>query len=225
MQSIAQQSEWNMKSGSEGDVEIRNIYCVGRNYADHAKELGNDIPEAPMLFMKPTHALVHGAKKTLDLPADAGELHYETELVVLFKEAYSPEKTLQEMIGQAAVGIDFTLRDRQEKLKQKRHPWLTAKGFKYSAAVGPFFPFDEKQWQTTAFRMEKNGEIVQEGSPGQMIFSLRELVDFTGPLLGIGPGDLLYTGTPEGVGKVEKGDKLALYYNNQKAGTFWIETT
>ncbi|MFC4737707.1 fumarylacetoacetate hydrolase family protein [Bacillus daqingensis] len=206
-------------------MDIRNIYCVGRNYADHAKELGNEVPDAPMLFMKPTHALAHGADKTLDLPEDAGEVHYETELVVLFKDTYSPDKSLQEMIGQTAVGIDFTLRDRQEKLKQKRHPWLAAKGFKYSAAVGPFFPFDEKQWQHTTFRLEKNHEVVQEGSPAQMIFSLRELVDFTGPLLGIGPGDLLYTGTPEGVGKVQKGDELVLFYNNQKAGTFRIQSS
>ena len=120
--------------------QIRNIYCVGRNYALHAKELGNDVPEQPMIFSKPTHAL-HPAKGKLQLPGGIGEIHHELELVVRIAAPYEQGKPLTELIDGVALGIDWTARDVQNELKEKRHPWLLAKGFKGSAVLSDFAAF------------------------------------------------------------------------------------
>lgn len=203
-------------------MDVRNIYCVGRNYLKHAEELGNKAPESPMLFSKPTHAFAHGAKKTLHFPADRGAVHYEAELVIRFKSEWYEGASLDELIDGVAVGIDFTLREEQEKLKALRYPWLLSKGFRDSAAAGPFYSFQKGKWEDTSFELLKNGEVKQQGSPKNMIFHLEELTAFAGKHLGIGQGDLLFTGTPEGVGPAEDGDEFKLTYNGQEAGTFLI---
>lgn len=204
-------------------MDIRNIYCVGRNYVKHAEELGNSVPDQPMLFSKPTHALAQGDRKTLHFPSDRGSIHYEAELVVRFKADWQEGASLNELIDGAAVGIDFTLREEQEKLKQKRHPWLLAKGFPYSAAVGPFYSFEEDEWKNTEFTFTQNGIVRQQGTPKNMIFSLKQITAFAGKHLGLGSGDILFTGTPEGVGPVADGDELKLTYNGREAGTFFVK--
>ncbi|WP_226577270.1 fumarylacetoacetate hydrolase family protein [Halobacillus litoralis] len=186
--------------------EIRNIYCVGRNYQKHAVELGNDVPKSPLIFTKPTHA-IHSTEGDLALPFDLGSIHYEVELVVQLKKAYQPDLSLEELISGFAIGIDFTARDLQSKLKEKGHPWTKAKGFKGAAVVSSFLPFPGGEgFQKLQFTLYKNGETVQSGSPSSMIFPLRELVDDIGGGLGLGEGDVIYTGTPEGVGPANVGD-------------------
>ncbi|QHT59091.1 fumarylacetoacetate hydrolase family protein [Paenibacillus lycopersici] len=190
--------------------DIRNIYCVGRNYALHAKELGNDVPEEPMIFSKPTHAL-HPATGKLALPGTIGEIHYELEIVVRIGSAYKPGMQADELIDGIALGIDLTARDVQSKLKEKRHPWLLAKGFVGSAVLSPFQPWvGSAAFEDLTFSLVKNDETVQSGSPRDMIFSLQRLVDFIGANMGLGAGDVIYTGTPAGVGPLADGDTLEL---------------
>ncbi|REE86450.1 2-keto-4-pentenoate hydratase/2-oxohepta-3-ene-1,7-dioic acid hydratase in catechol pathway [Paenibacillus taihuensis] len=189
---------------------IRNIYCVGRNYALHAKELGNDVPEEPMIFSKPTHAL-HPATGKLALPSSIGEIHYEVEVVVRIGASYRPGMKVDELIDGIALGIDLTARDVQSKLKEKRHPWLLAKGFVGSAVLTAFTEFrGADEFEALNFSLIKNDETVQQGCPKDMIFPLQQLIDFIGSNMGLGAGDIIYTGTPAGVGPLADGDTLEL---------------
>ncbi|MGN7384782.1 fumarylacetoacetate hydrolase family protein [Paenibacillus sp. SAFN-117] len=203
--------------------QIRNVYCVGRNYRLHAAELGNAVPDKPMLFMKPSHALVPMDGRTIGLPSGVGEIHYEAELVIHIGRSYEPGISVDELVDKMALGIDFTLRDVQTALKAKGQPWLPAKGFLQSAPIGPFrtFPGITRAGEGT-FHLRKNGQMVQSGQPRDMIFDLQEIVDFCAEHYGIGPGDLIFTGTPEGVGAVADGDRLQLYWNDEPAGDILI---
>ncbi len=118
-----------------------NIYCIGRNYAKHATELGNEIPEEPILFSKPSHTLVETNGQRLVLPKDKGEIHHEIEIVLKINREVKLGDPLTDVVSQMALGLDLTLRDVQTKLKAKGHPWLRAKGFKHSAIVTPFWDF------------------------------------------------------------------------------------
>lgn len=199
---------------------MTNIYCVGRNYALHAKELQNDIPTAPFLFLKPTHALVCGDDREIVLPGGKGDLHYEAELVIHIGKEYEKGMTVDEVVDQMTIGIDFTLRDVQTECKKQGKPWLQAKGFKNSALVGSFIPFPgEEECKKTFFSLEKNDQTVQNGCIKNMIFTLQEIIDFTGLHYGIGRGDLIFTGTPEGVGAVQNGDTLRLFWGDQELGS------
>ncbi|WP_240633344.1 fumarylacetoacetate hydrolase family protein [Paenibacillus montanisoli] len=189
---------------------IRNIYCVGRNYALHAKELGNEVPEEPIIFSKPTHAL-HPAVGKLELPGSIGDIHFELEVVVRIGTSYRPGMKAAELVDGIALGIDLTARDVQSQLKEKRQPWLLSKGFVGSAVLGPFVPFTGMEdFTQLTFSLLKNEEKVQEGCPKDMIFSLQQLIDFIGTRLGLGAGDVIYTGTPAGVGPLADGDTLEL---------------
>lgn len=197
---------------------IRNIYCVGRNYALHAKELGNEAPGEPMIFGKPTHAL-SPASGTLLLPGHIGEIHYEIELVVKIAAAYQKGMPLEQLIGGIALGIDWTARDVQTKLKEKGHPWLLAKGFIGSAVLTGFLPFAEfSSLEQLEFSLIKNGEAVQTGSPKDMLFPIGKLTDYIGTRLGLGAGDIIFTGIPEGVGPVASGDRFELLLNDSAGG-------
>ncbi|MBO8157588.1 MAG: fumarylacetoacetate hydrolase family protein [Bacillaceae bacterium] len=200
----------------QGIQSIQNIFCVGRNYAKHAKELGNDVPSRPMIFSKPTHAL-HGPEGELRLPPDIGEVHYEVELVIRAGQAYDPSKSLEEMIDGVTLGIDLTARTIQSELKKKGHPWLLAKGFKGSAIMGTFLPFKgAEHFNSIQFELVKNGKVVQHGTPKHMIFSLDTLVRYIGEHFGLDRGDVIYTGTPEGVGPLTSGDVLEMKMTDPK---------
>jgi fumarylpyruvate hydrolase len=204
--------------------EIRNIYCVGRNYALHAAELGNAVPEAPMIFMKPSHALIEMNGLPIHLPKGQGEIHYEAELVLHIGKTYNKGIPVDDLVDRFALGIDFTLRDVQNELKKKGHPWMSAKAFLRSAPIGPFFPFPgEEETKHTDFSLLINGVEVQRGNTKGMIFNLQAIVDYCGEHYGLGPGDLIYTGTPAGVGSVGNGDHLRLQWGNQQAGECIIE--
>jgi fumarylpyruvate hydrolase len=204
---------------------IRNIYCVGRNYHAHAAELGNDVPDKPMIFTKPTHALVSLKNESVKLPGDKGGIHYEGELVLHVGKPYTKGISVDELIDQFALGIDFTLRDVQSVIKKKGEPWLPAKGFLGSAPISEFLPFPgASALEQSDFQLLKNGQAVQIGNVKNMIYDLQTIVDFIAENFGLGVGDVIYTGTPEGVGPVIDGDRLELVWGDQKVGAVIIKT-
>lgn len=203
---------------------IQNIYCVGRNYRLHAQELGNDVPTSPMIFSKPTHAVVEANGQTISLPSNSGEIHYEAELVLHIGKSYQKGRLAEELIEQVSLGIDFTLRDVQSKLKAKGHPWLLAKGFPNSAVLTSRRAYPGiVALQEIDFCLLKNGERVQQGNIQEMIFDFQTIIDFIGTNFGLGAGDVIYTGTPAGVGKVENGDHLQLVWGKEEWGSFIVE--
>jgi len=202
-----------------------NIYCIGRNFVKHIEELGNQPSDRPVVFMKPTHALVQAQGQELILPHGQGEVHFETELVIKMGEDYDAHKEPLDLIDQVSVGLDLTLRDLQSQLKDKQHPWLLAKGFENSAVIGQFIDKPEnKLLKETPFYLYKNGEKVQEGHIDHMIFNLDYIIHFIGKHLGLSKGDLIYTGTPEGVGPLEDGDELELKWGDQVLGHCHIKS-
>lgn len=200
-------------------VTVRNIYCVGRNYALHAAEMGSAVPKSPMFFSKPTHALVEANGGVIQFPSDQGEIHYEAELVIYIGNDYRLGMKTDDLVTKMSLGIDFTLRDLQSQFKEKGHPWLLSKGFPNSAALTQWIDFPgEKALRKKSFSLFKNGEKVQEGNVQEMIFDLQTLIEFCAHRLGLGKGDILYTGTPAGVGRVANGDRLQLFWGKEELG-------
>jgi 2-keto-4-pentenoate hydratase/2-oxohepta-3-ene-1,7-dioic acid hydratase in catechol pathway len=193
------------------------IFCIGRNYADHAKELGNGIPEEPIIFMKPKSALVQG-NTPFYYPEFTNELNYEAELVVRVSKngKYIQEKHASNYYNAITVGIDFTARDIQRSLKEKGHPWEKAKSFDNSAAIGKFLEitpaFNKKNIN---FSFAKNKEIVQSGNSKAMIFTIDQIVSHISNFFSINIGDLIFTGTPAGVGECIVGDELEGYLEKE----------
>ncbi len=203
---------------------VNNIYCVGRNYAAHAKELQNEVPTSPMLFSKPTHALVEAAGQKVSLPGNRGSIHFETEIVIRIGKPYEQGIKVEDIIDSFTIGIDFTLRDVQSELKKKGHPWLLAKGFPNSAIVSKFIPFPGiEEIKKVDFSLIKNEEKVQRGNIKNMLFDLQTIIDFTALNFGLGEGDLIYTGTPEGVDPVNDNDHLTLLWGNSILGECFIK--
>jgi 2-keto-4-pentenoate hydratase/2-oxohepta-3-ene-1,7-dioic acid hydratase in catechol pathway len=187
------------------------IFCVGRNYAEHAKELNNQVPDKPVVFMKPPTALIKGTE--FYIPDWTHDLHHEIELVV---KICRNGKGIQEEFAhkyyeELALGIDFTARDLQTELKNKGLPWELAKAFDNSALCSDFFKKEELAINNLNFSLKKNHEMVQSGNASSMIFSIDKLIAFLSTYFTLQKGDLIYTGTPSGVGKVTKGDLLTGY--------------
>jgi len=186
------------------------IICIGRNYQAHAAELGNKVPSSPLIFMKPPTALLIN-NKPLYYPKFTSNLHYECELVIKIKKN---GKAIQERFAhryydEMTLGIDFTARDLQSKLKEKGHPWEIAKGFDGSAAVGKFISVtDQHREAGIQFTLSKNDEIVQQGDTNHLIFSIDYLIHYISQFFKLQIGDYIFTGTPAGVGPVRIGDKL-----------------
>jgi len=204
---------------------IRNIYCVGRNYGLHAAELGNAIPDSPMIFMKPTHAAVEMDGSVVSLPSGFGSVHYEAELVVRIGRPYTLGATADELINGFALGIDLTMRDVQDELKMKQHPWLKAKGFRASAPMTAFRPLAEPLAELAAheFSLWINDSEKQRGHIRDMIFDLQLLIDHIGDHYGLDQGDIIFTGTPAGVGQVYDGDRLELIWGDAVIGSCRIQ--
>ncbi len=204
--------------------DVKNVYCVGRNYVAHANELGNQVPTRPMLFLKPTHALVEAEGQTILLPGGRGPVHYEVEVVISLARAYEDGLTVDDLIDSMAIGIDFTLRDVQSSLKETGQPWLPAKGFLNSGVLAPFFPFaGEADCKAKDFSLRQNGNEVQRGNISNMIFDLQTILRFVAHNYGLGAGDIIYTGTPAGVGSVASGDVLTMLWNNRPLGDITVE--
>jgi fumarylpyruvate hydrolase len=203
---------------------IRNIYCVGRNYRLHAEELGNEVPTAPMLFTKPTHAAVPMEGGKLVVPMSQGLVHYETELVFAVGRSYEPGLSCDELFTAYTVGLDLTLRDVQMTLKAKGQPWLAAKGFRNSAPLGQWKSYPgEEILKGYDFGLSINGNEVQRGNLSDMVFNLQQLVDFVGQTYGLSTGDLLFTGTPAGVGSLSEGDNLEVWCNEMSLGKLQVK--
>ena len=192
------------------------IFCIGRNYADHAKELGNEVPDEPVIFMKPKSALVQN-HTPFYYPEFTNELNYECELVVRISKngKYIQEKHAPNYYNGLTVGIDFTARDIQIALKEKGLPWEKAKSFDNSAAVGKFIDLTAGQSKKNInFSFAKNKEIVQKGNSDSMIFSIDKIISNISNYFSLNIGDLIFTGTPAGVGECMVGDLLEAYLEN-----------
>ncbi|WP_151736130.1 fumarylacetoacetate hydrolase family protein ['Paenibacillus yunnanensis' Narsing Rao et al. 2020] len=202
---------------------VNNIYCVGRNYKLHAEELGNQVPVEPLIFLKPSHAAVPLDKAVIELPKLSGLIHYEGELVLRIAREYAPGMKVEELVDTMALGLDFTLRDIHNDLQKKGLPWTAAKGFKNAAPLTPYFAFpDKEELEATDFTVRKNGVEVQRGNIRNMIFSLQRIVDFIAERHGLGLDDLIFTGTPAGVGPVVPGDSFELYWGERLMGSCLI---
>jgi len=190
------------------------IICIGRNYADHAKELGNEIPDEPVIFMKPKSALLQ-PHTPFYYPEFTNELNYECELVLRISKngKYIQERHAANYYNGITVGIDFTARDIQDECKKKGLPWEKAKAFDNSAAIGKFIDITPGiNKKNINFTFSKNGEIVQTGNSGQMLFSFDKLIANISNYFSLNIGDLIFTGTPAGVGECVVGDELEAFY-------------
>ncbi|MCL6446437.1 MAG: fumarylacetoacetate hydrolase family protein [Alicyclobacillus sp.] len=198
--------------------QVRNVFCVGRNYVDHARELGNDVPTTPMIFGKSTHA-VAAARGHVALP-DRAVIHHELEVVLWVDKPYQPGMQVNELASAVALGLDLTDREAQNRLKAAGHPWEFAKGFRNSAIVTDFYQVaDWRALETVPFTLTINGKTVQTGQLRDTIFNMQRLIDYVGEHFGLDSGDVLFTGTPAGVGPVHRGDVLQLRFGD----TVWGE--
>ncbi|MDB5205120.1 MAG: fumarylacetoacetate hydrolase family protein [Flavisolibacter sp.] len=193
------------------------IFCVGRNYVDHAKELNNDIPDEPVIFMKPKSALLQ-PHTPFYYPEFTNELHYECELVLRVAKngKYIQEKFANKYYDAVTAGIDFTARDLQTELKQKGLPWEKAKAWDNSAVVGKWVPFTGlKDRHRIEFSLQKNKELVQKGNSEEMLFDFDYIVSYISNFFSINIGDLIFTGTPAGVGEIVVGDEIEGFMEEQ----------
>ena len=193
------------------------IICIGRNYAEHARELGNEIPENPVIFMKPDTAVL---KKGSDfyIPEFSDDVHYELEVVLKISKGgkYIQEEKAGNHFAEIALGIDFTARDLQSKLKEKGLPWELAKGFDGSAVISDFYKKEDYDLKNLQFSLLKNKEEVQNGNTSLMLFSPEKIIAFVSKYFTLKTGDLIFTGTPKGVGKVAENDILEAYLEDKK---------
>ena len=187
------------------------IFCIGRNYTLHAQELNNEIPEKPLVFMKPPTALLKG-DKPFYYPEFSKNIHFEGELVVRICKngKHIQEKFAKNYYDQVTLGLDLTARDLQNELKSKGNPWEIAKGFDGSAVIGSFVPL-AGDLSDISFTIRKNNEIVQNGYCQDMLFSIDYLISYISQFFMLQTGDLIYTGTPAGVGPIEIGDVFEGY--------------
>tara|TARA_Y100000385_G_scaffold291956_1_gene374638 strand:+ start:5654 stop:6253 length:600 start_codon:yes stop_codon:yes gene_type:complete len=190
------------------------IICIGRNFAQHVKELDNPFPEKPLFFVKPDTSLLR--TNLFYIPPFSDNIHYEVEFVVkICKVGKSiSSKFANRYYEEVSIGLDLTARDLQNECKRKGHPWEIAKAFDYSSPIG--------QWQSKDslnsedFYLLKNGKVVQSGNPNQMIFDVDTIISYVSKFMTLKKGDLIYTGTPSGVGKIKSGDKFLGYLDGKR---------
>lgn len=202
--------------GTPSGFPVHRIYCVGRNYADHAIEMGGSGREPPFFFLKPADTVVPVGPGGHEIayPSLTQNLHHELELVVALGTGgrdIPVERALEHVFGYA-VGLDLTRRDLQDEMKQQRRPWDISKGFEASAPIGPITPAAEvPDVLQAALRLDVNGQVRQSGNVNQMIWSIAEVIAHLSRAWVLQPGDLVYTGTPAGVGPVQPGDVLTAW--------------
>ena len=194
-----------------------SIYCIGRNYVAHAKELGNEVPTSPVIFMKPSTALLNKGEQ-LTIPSFTKDLHYEAELVLRVNKVAKKVKNAHVMdyCDAISVGIDFTARDVQNDLKAKGLPWEKAKAFDDSAIIGEWIPLTEDMFENPFhYSMTQNGNTVQEGDSSLMIYGLSQIIESITEYFTLYPDDLIYTGTPAGVGPTHQGDVFEGFFEGK----------
>ncbi len=200
------------------------IFCIGRNYVEHALELNNPLPEKPVFFLKPNTALLI-RNRPFFYPEFSSDIHYETELVIKLSKngKHISEKFAGTYYNEIGLGIDFTARDLQQECKQKGLPWEIAKGFDQSAPVSKWIPLaDLKHREKISFHLDLNGKRVQKGISTDMIFSFDKIISYISQFVTVKMGDLIFTGTPAGVGPVKIGDHLEGYLEDKKLLDFYI---
>ena len=203
--------------------EAGRVFCIGRNYAAHAKELKNDIPDEPVIFCKPPTSLVSHLQHEISFPSFGRVLHHEVEIVVLIGKAGKPESENDALnyIAGLTAGLDLTMRDVQDDLRKQGLSWEKSKAFDCSAPVGEFLPFTtDRQLDDVRFSCAVNGTIRQSGNTVNMLFSIPRLIVEISRYWKLLPGDLIFTGTPEGVGPLLRGDKIEINFAGHK--WFWI---
>ena len=186
------------------------IICIGRNYADHAKEMNAAVPEVPMFFMKPDIALLRPGTPFF-YPNFSKDIHFECELVVKIDRVGKniAEKFAHKYYSEIGLGIDFMARDLQQQCREKGHPWAIAKGFEGSAPISAeFIPKSELDVSKLTFSLAQNGTIVQQGDSSDMIFTIDQIIAYISQFMTLKKGDLIYAGTPSGVGPIAIGDEL-----------------
>jgi 2-keto-4-pentenoate hydratase/2-oxohepta-3-ene-1,7-dioic acid hydratase in catechol pathway len=201
------------------------IICIGRNYIDHAKELNNPVPSKPVFFLKPDSALVI-RNRPFFYPDFSNDVHHEIELVIKINRlgrsidpAFAPR-----YYNEIGLGVDFTARDLQDECKKKGLPWEIAKGFDYSAPVSTFRKISEfENIDKLDFRLDLNGNTVQKGNSADMIFSFNSIIAYVSGFMTLKTGDLIFTGTPAGVGPVKTGDHLTGYIEDSKMLDFLVK--
>jgi acylpyruvate hydrolase len=202
------------------------IICIGRNYVAHARELNNEIPEEPVFFLKPDSALLRN-NDPFYIPKWTKSVHHEIELVLRISRLgkYIDKKYARSYYNEIGLGIDFTARDVQDELKKKGLPWEKSKAFDQAAVIGKtFLPADSfPERNNIHFKLNLNGKTIQEGNTGMMIFSFDEIISHVSRYMTLKMGDLIYTGTPAGVGPVKIGDRLEGYLEDKKLFDFLIK--
>ncbi|MEZ7825387.1 MAG: fumarylacetoacetate hydrolase family protein [Schleiferiaceae bacterium] len=202
------------------------IICIGRNYAKHAEELNNPIPQEPVVFLKPDTAVLL-KKHPFFIPEHSNNIHHEIELVVKINRLGKHIETrfAHKYYNEIALGIDFTARDVQDDCKKKGLPWEKAKAFDGSAAVSNFFSLEslKKEINNIDFYLDINGKKVQEGNTKQMLFSVDQLISHVSKYFTLKTGDLIFTGTPAGVGPVQREDLLELYLEGKRIFYFNVK--
>lgn len=201
------------------------IICIGRNYIEHANELNNPVPEKPVFFMKPETALLQ-KNNPFFYPEFSSDVHYETELIIKINRngKHIEEKFANRYYSEIGVGIDFTARDVQSECKKKGLPWEIAKAFDQAAPVGKFIPLSNlPNLDNIQFSLKINGETRQQGSSADMIFSFDAIIAYVSKFVSLKTGDLIFTGTPKGVGPVKINDHFEVFLENTKLLEFNVK--
>lgn len=214
------QHHW--KDGTPIHLPLGKIVCIGRNYAEHARELNNPIPQTPLLFIKPATSAVY-ITRPIQPPWDQGSVHFETELAVLIGRPLT--KASEAEAGDAILGyglaLDLTLRDLQSELKEKGHPWERAKSFDGACPLSPFVSADKLRREHLTFTLDINSERRQSGDTRDMLTPILPLISHISHQFSLQPGDVVLTGTPAGVGPLEPGQLLSLELED----ALFVETT
>lgn len=200
------------------------IICIGKNYAEHVKEMKGKVPKEPLFFMKPDTALIKD-NQPFYIPDFSNELHHEVEIVLKISKngKYIDEKFALNYFEEIGIGIDFTARDIQAECKQKGLPWEKAKAFDGSAPIGKFINKNNfKNLSAIEFHLDINQKTVQHGNTKDLIFSFAKIISYISKFVTLKTGDLIYTGTPEGVGAVKAGDKLSAFIGEEKLLEFEV---
>ncbi|MFN3755480.1 MAG: fumarylacetoacetate hydrolase family protein [Flavobacterium sp.] len=194
------------------------IICIGRNYANHIAELKNERPDEPVIFMKPDSAVLL-KQHPFVIPEFSNDIHYEVEILVRIKKVgkYIEKKFAHNYYDEIGIGIDFTARDLQSKLKEKGLPWEKAKAFDGSAVVGGFLSKNDfSSVENINFELRNNGSVVQKGNTTLMLWNIDEIISYVSQFFTLKIGDIIFTGTPEGVAKVKPNDVLEGYIEEKK---------
>ena len=211
-----------VRSADKNLIEVRNIYCVGRNFISHAGELNNPIPEKPVFFQKSNSALTTSSEIKIPINTD---IEHELEVVVLIQSSGYKIKVKNAMnhVGGYGLGLDLTDRKMQKELKLNKLPWFLSKIFRNSAIVSDFIHWNDSKWNSI-FWLEKNQVRIQEGKMSDIIFSVENLIEILSHRIPLMEGDILFTGTPSGVGTIENGDELKLGLENNILKVVKIKT-